>query len=203
MKTYIEKRSARIRVGIYKTKDLDEISALSGIPKDKLHASGDRSANRGTFALEVQNMRGHDVRCMRGHEMPSPSDRQIAVRSWDFRGTVLAAFNGSATGNGLDLERPKVVRCAGTGKYVMWVRGTGEGNTPQLLAVATSDTPTGPFTFEGNGSDPFHTVFPNNINLPEGYQYADATLFQERARSLSPIALARLMWVVSVLQDPL
>ena len=58
--------------------------------------------------------------------------------NWKFESTVLRAFNGSAMGNGLDLERPKVVRCAATGKYVMWVRGTGEGNTPQLLAVATA-----------------------------------------------------------------
>lgn len=99
--------------------------------------------------------------------------------SWTFESTVVHAFNGSATGNGLDLERPKVIKCTGTGKYVMWVRGTGEGNTPQLLAVATSDAPTGPFVFEGNKTDPFHTVAPGNPNLPEGYQYADATLFQD------------------------
>ena len=100
--------------------------------------------------------------------------------AWKKEGLVLPVFNGSsATGNGLDLERPKVVRCAGTGKYVMWVRGTGFGNTPQLLAVATADAPTGPFTFAGNASDPFHTVYPGNRNLPAGYQYADATLFQD------------------------
>jgi hypothetical protein len=100
--------------------------------------------------------------------------------SWDFEATVVPAFNGSsATGNGLDLERPKVVRCAGTGKYVMWVRGTGSGNTPQLLGVATADAPTGPFAFAGNASDPFHTVYPGNRNLPAGYEYADATLFQD------------------------
>lgn len=98
---------------------------------------------------------------------------------WSFEGTILRAFNGSTTGNGLDLERPKVIRCAATGKYVMWVRGTGEGNTPQLLAVATSDKPTGPFKFEGNTTDPFHTVYPGNPNLPDGYQYADATLFED------------------------
>jgi hypothetical protein len=103
--------------------------------------------------------------------------------SWRFESKVLAAFNGSATGNGLDLERPKVVKCASTGKYVMWVRGTGKGNTPQLLAVATSSKPTGPFTFIGNQSDPFHTVAPGNPNLPAGYQYADATLFQDPVSS--------------------
>ena len=108
--------------------------------------------------------------------------------TWEHEGLVLRVFNGSATGNGLDLERPKVVHCAGTGKFVMWVRGTGFGNTPQLLAVATADAPVGPFTFVGNATDPFHTVFPGNGNLPggQGYQYADATLYQDQAQAQNP-----------------
>ena len=93
---------------------------------------------------------------------------------------MLAAFNGSSpTRNGLDLERPKTIKCAATGEYVMWVRGTGDGNTPQLLGVATAPHPAGPFSWVGNASDPFRTVAPGNPNLPEGYQYADATLFQD------------------------
>lgn len=90
-----------------------------------------------------------------------------------------------ANGNGLDLERPKVVQCGGPdsgGKFVMWVRGTGYGNSPQLLAVLESDHPTGPFSFVSNhtgSDDPFHTIAPGIANLPAGYQYADATLFQD------------------------
>ena len=85
-----------------------------------------------------------------------------------------------SNGNGLDLERPKVVRCGG--KFVMWVRGTGYGNTPQLLAVLTSDAPTGPFRFVSNktgSDDPFVTIAEGIKNYPPGYQYADATLFQD------------------------
>ena len=116
---------------------------------------------------------------------PSCEDGGINVYSsknlydWTYEAKVLRAFNGSATGNGLDLERPKVVRCTSTKQYVMWVRGTGFGNTPQLLGVAVSPTPTGNFKFVGSQTDPFHTIFPGNINLPAGYQYADATLFQD------------------------
>ena len=89
-------------------------------------------------------------------------------------------------GNGLDLERPKVVQCGGPGsggKFIMWVRGTGYGNSPQLLGVLESDAPTGPFAFVGNrsGDDPFHTLATGIKNLPSGYQYADATLFQDPA----------------------
>jgi hypothetical protein len=65
----------------------------------------------------------------------------------------------------------------------MWVRGTGYGNTPQLVAVLTSDTPTGPFAYvsnvTGGGDDPFQTVAKGIKNYPPGYQYADATLFQD------------------------
>jgi hypothetical protein len=104
---------------------------------------------------------------------------------WKHHGVVLAPFNDSradSTQNGLDLERPKVVFCRGTGKYTMWVRGTGRGNTPQLLAVATADSPMGPFLFKRvnlSTKSPFHTVNPGNRNLLTGYQYADATLFQD------------------------
>ena len=89
-----------------------------------------------------------------------------------------------ANGNGLDLERPKVVQCGGPrsgGKFVMWVRGTGYGNTPQLLGVLESDAPAGPFRFVSNktGDDPFRPVAPGVKNFPAGYQFADATLFQD------------------------
>lgn len=125
--------------------------------------------------------------------------------SWRFESIVLSVFNCSsnnthrisvghdgddsypppscANGNGLDLERPKVVQCGGSGgKFVMWVRGTGYGNSPQLLAVLTSDAPTGPFTFASNASgsdDPFMTIAKGIKNFPAGYQFADATLFQD------------------------
>eukprot|EP00966_Prymnesium_polylepis_P269341 6222468-Prymnesium_polylepis.1 len=76
-------------------------------------------------------------------------------------------------GNGLDLERPKVVQCGGPGgKFVKWVRGTGYGNTPQLAAVLLADAPAGPFTFVSNASgsdDPFRTVAAGVKNYPPGY----------------------------------
>jgi hypothetical protein len=53
----------------------------------------------------------------------------------------------------------------------MWVRGTGYGNTPQLLAILESDSPLGPFTFVSNATgsdDPFHTVAPGIKNYPPG-----------------------------------
>ena len=135
----------------------------------------------GTYYWYGSSRHGHACRpgCNdSGINLYSSSD----LYAWRHRGLVVKSFNGSATGNGLDLERPKVVKCAATKQYVMWVRGTGLHNTPQLVAVLTSPRPTGPFRFVGrNGSaaDPFHTVDPGNPNLPVGYQFADATLFQD------------------------
>ena len=102
--------------------------------------------------------------------------------SWDFESLVVrTSKNLSATGNGLDLERPKVIKCAATRKYVMWVRGTGKGNTPQLLGVLVAPRPTGPFTWvrASPHADPFHTVAKGIANYPPGYQYADATVWQD------------------------
>jgi hypothetical protein len=48
--------------------------------------------------------------------------------------------------------------------------------------VLESDHPTGPFKFVSNGTDsddPFTTIAPGIKNYPPGYQYADATLFQD------------------------
>ena len=65
----------------------------------------------------------------------------------------------------------------------MWVRGTGYGNTPQLVGILSAPTPTGPFQFVSNasGDDPFVTIGAGVKNYPPGYQYADATLFQDPA----------------------
>ena len=139
--------------------------------------------DKGTYYWYGSKRRGHNgSACCDDGGINLYSSRDLY--NWDFESTVVPAFSTSGnatTGNGLDLERPKVVRCASTGKYVMWLRGTGYGNTPQLLGVATADTPTGPFTFEESATpgDPFHTIDPGNRNLPVGYQYADATLFQD------------------------
>ena len=46
--------------------------------------------------------------------------------NWIFESTVVKASNVSESGNGLDLERPKMIHCAQTGKFVLWIRGTGK-----------------------------------------------------------------------------
>lgn len=93
--------------------------------------------------------------------------------NWKFESRVVNATNTSGA-NGLTIERPKVVKCLG--RYVMWVRGTGD---ILKVGVLTSPTPRGPWQWvipKGAGDDPFHTLAPGLPAYPEGYQYGDATL---------------------------
>ena len=163
----------------------------SGAPIDA-HGGG-FLLDRGVYYWYGSARNGMNPACCHDHGINLYTSTDLY--SWTHRGLLLHTFNGSSTGNTTwhtfngsstrrpyvfgPLERPKVIRCTGTGRYVMWVRGTGELNDPQLLAVATSDAPTGPFRFVGDQTDPFHTVYPGNPNLPAGYQYGDATLFQD------------------------
>ena len=99
--------------------------------------------------------------------------------TWRYEGLVVPAFNDTDSHfarNGLLLERPKVVRCAGTRDYVMWVRGTAPRNTPQALAVLRSASPTGPWRVvrHPKAAGAFRHLGPRKL-----YQYADATLFQD------------------------
>lgn len=54
---------------------------------------------------------------------------------------------------GCILERPKVIRCAKTGKYVMYfhLELKGKGYAAANVGIAVADNPKGPFTFVRNG----------------------------------------------------
>lgn len=67
----------------------------------------------------------------------------------------------------INIERPKVLYCQATGKYVMW--GHYENGHDYLCAacfVATCDTPDGDFVYHGSFN-------------PYGYMSRDCTLFQD------------------------
>lgn len=91
----------------------------------------------------------------------SDSQRGVAcysspnLREWRNEGIVLAVSDDttSVLAKGGIIERPKVVYCPKTGKYVLWfhheLRGRGYGAAQ--AGVAVSDTPTGPFTLLRSG----------------------------------------------------
>ncbi len=74
---------------------------------------------------------------------------------WEDRGLALDIRNGRIPElpPGCVLERPKVLFCAQTGKFVMWVHFEGNQNDYRMAhcGTAVSDSPEGPFIFRWHG----------------------------------------------------
>jgi hypothetical protein len=94
---------------------------------------------------------------------------------WEFVSNVL----DEASGAGLDpanVERPKVVFNASTGKYVMWMHWeNGSDYGEARAAVASSDTVTGDYTYHGS----FRPLADSGVmdHDKPGYMSRDCTLF--------------------------
>ncbi len=73
------------------------------------------------------------------------------LRDWKDEGIALAVSDDAASpiARGCILERPKVIYCAGTGKFVMWfhLELKGKGYSAAYSGCAVADAPTGPFRF--------------------------------------------------------
>ena len=71
--------------------------------------------------------------------------------NWDDRGIALAVADGddSEIAPGCVMERPKVIRCAKTGKYAMFfhLELKGQGYKAARVGIAVADRPEGPFKF--------------------------------------------------------
>lgn len=74
---------------------------------------------------------------------------------WENCGVALSVSDevGNEIERGCIIERPKVVYCKKTGKFVMWfhLELKGEGYASARTAVAVSDSPTGPFVYLHSG----------------------------------------------------
>ncbi|WP_210584467.1 RICIN domain-containing protein [Streptomyces sp. GESEQ-35] len=76
--------------------------------------------------------------------------RSTDLKSWEFRNHVLTQSSNSelATAN---IERPKVMYNAATGKFVMWMhKENGSDYSEARAAVAVSDTVDGNYTWQGS-----------------------------------------------------
>ncbi|MDD3336095.1 MAG: glycoside hydrolase family 43 protein [Eubacteriales bacterium] len=94
---------------------------------------------------------------------------------WHHEGIVLPAEPtdpSSPLYPGKVCERPKVIYCEHTGKYVMWFHSDAADYTLANAACATSDTPVGPFTLQ-------KTVTPNRRDC------RDMTLFQDEGTGMA------------------
>jgi hypothetical protein len=76
--------------------------------------------------------------------------RSTNLKDWEFRNNVLTNASGSDLGYA-KIERPKVIYCPSTGKYVMWMhKEFGDNYSEARCAVATSDTIDGNYTYQGS-----------------------------------------------------
>ena len=77
------------------------------------------------------------------------------LTDWKYEGVALSVVDepGHDIERGCVLERPKVIYCPTTKKFVMWfhLELKGQGYAQARYGVAESDTPTGPFTFLRSG----------------------------------------------------
>ena len=71
------------------------------------------------------------------------------LKNWIDRGIVLPVVDDpdSPIRRGCRIERPKVMFCEKTGKFVMYFHSTDENHTLARCGVAIADHPEGPFTF--------------------------------------------------------
>lgn len=87
---------------------------------------------------------------------------------WEYRGLALAPDTTAGSDicpEGV-IERPKVIRSATTGKYVMWMHIDNNDYSKACAGVAVSETPVGPFRFL-------------YACRPMGEESRDMTLFQD------------------------
>lgn len=76
--------------------------------------------------------------------------RSTDLKSWEFRNNVLTQSSHSELA-GANIERPKVMYNASTGKYVMWMhKENGTNYSEARAAVASSDTVDGNYTYHGS-----------------------------------------------------
>ena len=101
--------------------------------------------------------------------------RSTDLKNWEFRNNVLTA-SSSAELNPANIERPKVVYNASTGRYVMWMHWENGVNYGEArAAVASSATVDGNYTYHGS----FRPYANSGIvdHGKPGYMSRDCTLF--------------------------
>ena len=64
------------------------------------------------------------------------------------------------------IERPKIFKCPGTGKYMMWFHCDTSGFTMKSVGVLTSDAVTGPYSFVGQCFRPDNEGAPSFSSMP-------------------------------------
>lgn len=69
--------------------------------------------------------------------------------NWKFESIALPVQDSGKLGPNRRGERPKVMKCPGTGEYVMYMHVDNLAHTDQFVGYATSNHITGPYTYRG------------------------------------------------------
>ncbi len=102
--------------------------------------------------------------------------RTTDFKNWEYRGDVLNTSSDAELAS-CNVERPKVIYNATTGKYVMWMHWeNGVHYGEARCAVAWCDTPDGNFTYIGSFRPYQDDPNVEDHGLP-GYMSRDCTLF--------------------------
>lgn len=92
--------------------------------------------------------------------------RSTDLKTWEFRNDVLRSSSATEL-NFANIERPKIIYNATTGKYVLWAHWeNGRDYGEARVAVATSDSVDGNYTYHGSFR-------------PLGYDSRDMTVFKD------------------------
>ena len=110
--------------------------------------------------------------------------------NWSNDGIALATVDDEQSDitRGCNIERPKVIYNAKTGKFVMWfhLELKGRGYAAARTAVAVADKPTGPFKFIRSlrpNAGHWPIEFPAELRTPLDQQQARAALAEPNFRS--------------------
>ncbi len=135
-----------------------------------LHAHGGYIINHGGYYYWYGEDRtdGNYVSCYRSEDL----------KTWEFRNHILTVSSEikpyrvrtglklrTEHNSKVNIERPKVLYCPATGKFVMWAHyENGKDYNDAAACIATCDTPDGDFVYHGHFN-------------PYGYMSRDCTLF--------------------------
>lgn len=107
--------------------------------------------HKGTYYWYGEHKAEHTSAALVGITCYSSKD----LVNWTYRGVALPVDSqrGSDIERGCTIERPKVVYCPATKKFVLWfhLELKGRGYAAARAAVAIADKPTGPFTYLRSG----------------------------------------------------
>lgn len=111
--------------------------------------------------------------------------RSRDLKTWEFRNDILKSSSNPEL-NRANIERPKVIYNAATRKYVLWAhKENGKDYTEARVAVATSDTVDGDYSYQGSFR-------------PLGYDSRDMTVFQDTDGSAYLISAAAVNYDLNI-----